>query len=162
MRARSRYRSIGADVFQTQAAPSCPAGQHYEPDTSSTTIKGMGKCVPNVVTVKPLTLHLAPAPAPAPQPAPVVVAPLTFQTPAPSQPTGGDFAPAPAPVVVASCPPVWPWWWLLVAFGVGAGGAYYIQKNQKKAKKNIGRVANEFGGRIVNGASNAALSRLFG
>jgi hypothetical protein len=159
MRARSRFRSIGADVFQTQAAPSCPAGQHYEPDTSSTTIKGMGKCVPNLVAIKPLTFRPAPAAAPAPLPP---AAPVTFQQPAPTQPTGGDFATAPQAPIAPPCPPVWPWWWLLVAFGVGAGGAYYIQKNQKKAKKNLGRVANEMGGRIVNGASNAALSRMFG
>ena len=148
---RSKYRySIGADVFSSQT--SCPPGQHYEPDAGgSQVIRGIGKCVPNVVELHPLVFH-APAPSPAAQSAPA---------PAPS---GGDraAAPAPTPTPAPACPDLWPWWWLLVAFAAGAAGGYYVQKNQSKAKKNAGRLASAAGGRIVNAAGNAAMSRLLG
>jgi hypothetical protein len=148
---RSKYRySIGADVFTSQT--SCPPGQHYEPDAGGDqVIRGIGKCVPNVVALHPLTLHFTPPAATQTAPAPM--------------PSGGDRAAAPTPAPTptpAPCPDLWPWWWLLVAFGVGAAGGYYVQKNQSKAKKNAGRIMNAAGGRIVNAAGDAAMSRLLG
>ena len=162
-RARSRYhRTIGADTFSSGPAPSCPAGQHYVPDDM--VIRGlvtMGKCVPNVVAVSPLVLRRLPAPAAAP--APVVVQPLTFHGPAATMPSGGDFAPAPAPSAPATvCPDLWPWWWILVAAGAGVGLGYYVQKNQKKTRRNVGRIVNGSVVRVINGAADAAMSRLLG
>lgn len=130
----------------------------------------MSACVPNAVVVKPLALHnfLPQTPASAPAPIqPLVFSPpasVTVTTsPAPFQPVTSDAGPAPAASPAATvCPDLWPWWWLLVAFGVGAGGAYYVQKNQKKAKRNVGRVVNAAAGRIVNGMSDAAIARLVG
>ena len=133
---RSRYRSIGAgnQVFASQpVSTSCPDGYHYVPDPA-VAVQGLGACVPNAVTLKP----------------------LTFSTPAPTTAT----APAPAPA--AACPTPWPWWWLLVAAGAGAGLGYYAQKNQKAVKKNAGRIAGEHATRILNAGTQSAIARLVG
>jgi hypothetical protein len=132
---RSRYRSIGAgdQVFAQQpVSTSCPDGYHYVPDTAPS-VQGLGACVPNAITLQPLTLRPAATPTTA-------------------------TAPAPAP----TCPTPWPWWWLLVAAAAGAGLGYYAQKNQKAVKKNAGRIAGEHAVRIVNAGSQAALARLVG
>lgn len=159
MRSRLSGRGIGAAVF-TSTPTTCPPGQHYVAP-AATAVRGLGDCVPNKV----LTLHLSPpaaAAAPAPTAAPVTVQPLTFQTPAPveaSAPPAAAAAPAPA---AAPCPALWPWWWLAIAFGIGAAGGVYMQKNQKAVKRNAGRMAAGAGSRIVNRASDAAIARLLG
>lgn len=169
MRRASRYHGtgIGANVF-TPTAPavvtSCPAGTHYVADSPS--LRGLspiGACVPNAVSIRPLTLRPAQPAAPplspaymAPAPTTVAVQPLTLPFPSPT--SGGDAAAAPAPAASAACPALWPWWWLLVAGGLGAGLGYYMQQNQKAVRKNAGRVA----GRIVNRASDVAIARLIG
>lgn len=157
--ARSRYRggigSIGQGTFSPTATPTCPPGQHYVAPAAGA-VRGLGACVPN--TIIPLTLHLPP-PAPPPMPPAQKVIPLTLpglQPPAPAPAPSGDAAPAPtAPVV---CPPLWPWWWILVAGVVGFGAGYYAEANQKKVKKNAGRYAS----RIVNRAGDVALARILG
>jgi hypothetical protein len=154
----SRYRGggIGAQVFSATPPPTCPAGQHWV-DQPAAAVRGLGACVANA-TVRPLTFHAAmPAPAPPPTLAPPVQqAPLTFQLPSP-----GDAAAAPAPLPpAAACPAVWPWWWLVVAAGIGGTLGYYAQRNQKAVKRNARRVAAHAGHRIVNRASDGALARL--
>jgi hypothetical protein len=127
-------------IFAPSASPTCPPGQHWEDDNAPTVLKGLGACVPDVVTVQPLTLR-------------------------PAAPSTAASAPAPAPaapVVTETCPPLWPWWWLVLAAGAGGALGYYVQKNQKKVKRNAGRIAGQAAGRIVNRASEAALARLVG
>lgn len=155
---RSRYRhvgigrvgAIGQGTFSATPTPTCPPGQHWVEPTQST-LKGISECVPNV---KPLVFH---APAP---PTTVHVTPLTLQPPAtvaPSPPAATDRAAEPSPPL-AMCPPVWPWWYALIAAGVGAGIGYYAQRNQKKVRKNAGRIA----GRALNRAGDVAIARLLG
>ena len=165
---RSRYRgggigAIGADVFsQSPANTSCPDGQHYVPDAAPA-VRGLGACVPNTVSVRPL--HL-PTSAPAPAAPPAVFAQPTFSIgPPPAAAPAPSFDTAPAPSFTAApapCPALWPWWWLLVAAGAGGALGYYAQKNQKAVKRNAGRVAGQAAGRIVNRASEAAIARLVG
>jgi hypothetical protein len=75
-------------------------------------------------------------------------------------------AAAPAPTLPAAatatltCPALWPWWWLVVAAGVGAAAGYYGERNRKKVRQNAGRFAARAGGRIVQNASGAVLSRV--
>lgn len=151
MNARSRFGGgIGANVF-TSTTQSCPPGEHWV-DTAATAIRSVGVCVPNV---KPLTLHLGPSAAAAPPanvqapaPAPPILAP------APSAPTA-DASPAPSAPL---CPTPYPLWWLLVAFALGAAGGHYYVKNEKKVKKNAGRIAGHAASRAVN----AGVARLMG
>jgi hypothetical protein len=80
--------------------------------------------------------------------------PVTFQ------PSGGDAAAAPTsvPSQAMTCPAPWPLWWLLVAAAAGAGLGYYVKKDQRKVKKNAGRIANMAASRVVN----AGVARLLG
>lgn len=180
MRRGSRYhaRTMGAGTF---AAPStsCPPGYHYVPDAvSPTAIRGIGACVKNTtitLKLKPPAPAAAAAPSPAPAAAPAPLPPLPTSAPAPAAapaPTT-DTTQAPAPAAAAAptpmvttttttCPNTWPWWWLLVAAAMGAGIGHVAARNEKKVKKNARRFASEATGRIVNRASDAALSRLFG
>jgi len=170
--ARSRYRGgigsirgveIGQGTFSSTATPTCPPGQHWEAPAAAA-VRGIGACVPNAVSIRPLTFRPA-TPAPAPNAPLLNVVPLTLP---------GASLPAPAPAVVptaatgpteataapaaGTCPALWPWWWILVAGVVGLGAGYYAEQNQKKVKKNAGRYAN----RIVNRAGDVALARLLG
>ena len=163
--ARSRYRggigSIGQGTFSQTATPTCPPGQHWEGPAPSA-VRGIAACVPNTVSVRPLTFRVPQAQI-APPPAPPItqaIQPLTLPFPPAAAPSGGDTAAAPAPVPTtpATCPPLWPWWWILVAGIVGFGGGYYAEQNKKKTKRNVGRVAN----RIVNRAGDVMLARLLG
>lgn len=168
--ARSRYRGgigsigrveMGQGTFSQTSTPSCPPGQHWVAPAASA-VRGMGACVPNTV------LHLTLRPPPPPPPPPVKVIPLTLpglrQPQAPIvQPSAPTSAPAPTeatltPEPTTSCPPLWPWWWILVAGVLGLGAGYYAEQNQKKVKKNAGRYAS----RIVNRAGDAAIARLLG
>jgi hypothetical protein len=139
VRARARGRGIGANVFSSTATPTCPAGQHWE-DPTPTALRGLGDCVPNVVALRPLTLRT----------------PTTAAAPPPPPPAMTDAAPAPAPepapgqLVTATCPTPWPLWWLLVAAAAGAVAGRYVAKNQKKVKKNAGRIVNAAGARALD------------
>jgi hypothetical protein len=168
MKSRFQTRGIGAQTFTTQT-PTCPPGQYWVPDPA-VAVRGLSRTRPiascQPVHVVHLTLRppvfVAPPQAtpigpPAPPP-PVTVAipggaPNTVTVyPAPPQ---VDEALPPALVRAAPpaiCPPVWPWWWLLVAAAAGAGAGYLIKKDKKGAKKNVGRVMNAVGGRLVNRA----------
>jgi hypothetical protein len=152
----SRYRGggIGAQVFTQTPPPTCPAGQHWV-DQPAAAVRGLGACVPNVA-LRPLTFKPMPAAAPPPTLAPPVqVQPMTFQPAA----SPGDAAAAPlAPAAV--CPPLWPWWYLVVAAGVGGALGYYAERNQKAVKRNARRAAAHAGRRIVHRASESALARL--
>lgn len=155
---------IGAQVFVSQPPPTCPAGQHWV-DTPAAPIRGlgggMGACVPN--TVLHLTLRPpAAAPAPPPLPPAMMATPPSQVTVFPSTPTptGGDAAPAPqAPAPGLVCPPGWPWWYLLIAAGVGGALGFYGERNQRTVKRNARRVAGHAANRIVNRASENVLAR---
>jgi hypothetical protein len=149
VRARARGRGIGANVFASTATPTCPAGQHWE-DPTPTALRGLGDCVPNVVTLRPLTLRTPTTAAAAPPPLPPAI--TTDAAPAPAP------APSPGPIVTATCPTPWPLWWLLVAAAAGAVAGRYVAKNQKKVKKNAGRIVNAAGGHLVD----RGMSRLLG
>jgi hypothetical protein len=163
MRGASRAvsRGIGQQVFTPTATPTCPAGQHWVADTPAP-IRGMGqigKCVPNTV------LHLALRPPPAPPPPPPPSPPIMLR-PAPSAPAGDAF-PSPSdggagagPSAGLVCPPPWPWWYLLVAAGLGGVLGFYAERNQKAVRRNAGRVASHAGHRIVHRASDAAVARM--
>jgi len=160
-------RPIGQPL-NLPTAPVCPPGYHWE-NPPSGPIQGMGACVPNRTVqfrALPVTPPSAPAPARivpfrAPPSAPSGAPPVVTSSPAPA-PTvipAADRAFAPAPV--EPCPEPWPWWWLLVAAAVG-GGLGYWAAGDEKTKKNIGRIANAAGARIVDRASGPILARLVG
>lgn len=166
--ARSRYRGgigsmgrveMGQGTFSQTPAPSCPPGQHWEAP-AATAVRGIGACVPDAISIRPLTFR-APQAQIAPPPAPPItqaIVPLTLPPQAYAAPSGGDAAAAPVPTTTTTCPALWPWWWILVAGIVGFGGGYYAEQNQKKVKRNAGRYAN----RIVNRAGDMAIARLLG
>jgi hypothetical protein len=145
VRARSRGRGIGAigadATFTPTATPTCPPGQHWEAPAANT-VQGLAACVPNQ------TVHLTLRPAPT----------TAAAAPAPTTPTTAAAAPAPATVTTASCPTPWSLWWLLAAAAAGAVAGRYVAQNQKKVKKNAGRIVNAAGGRLVD----HGMSRLLG
>jgi hypothetical protein len=150
-----RRRMMGAQTF-SMPTTTCPPGQHWE-DDSAGPIRGLAACVPN----RTIALRLVPAAA---APAAVPATTVAVQFPGLTMPT---TAAAPAPTSLdrapplEACPPVWPWWWLVLAAAAGGAAGYYAGQNPKKTKKNAGRVAHAIGGRIVNRAGHAAMSRLF-
>jgi hypothetical protein len=158
-----RRRMMGAQTFSMQT-PSCPPGQHWEDDGAGP-IRGLAACVPD----RRVTLNFRTTAPAAPPAAPVEtvslpdlvlptmkLAPSNDASPAPQYVSLPDRAAAPAP-----CPEPWPWWWMLVAAAAGGAAAYYVGKNPKKTKKNVGHAVNAIGGRIVHRATNAAAARLF-
>jgi hypothetical protein len=178
VRSQSRLRGGGIGQIFTSTTPTCPAGQHWVAD-APVAIRGLARelaisaCVPNIV----VHLQLKPPPAPAPAPVVVKLAPAVYQPPPPAvvstpAPSVTVF-PAPPQVVDAAPPPVraaapglicpapWPLWWLVVA---GAAGAFagHLMKKDRTLKKNLGRVVNAVGGRMVDRASRPVVARLLG
>jgi hypothetical protein len=111
-----------------------------------------------------------PAPAPPkrivhlqlPPAAPAPVVPTTDRTTAPAPvvaplPDGLPSLVVPPATATVTCPDLWPWWWLLVAAGLGAGAGAWVGTDQKRAKKAVRRNAGRVVHRIVNAGARSVL-----